>query len=157
MKSLRSAHIVVVADSDRGLALAARLRRMAVARVTAASGLAEARGLCQRGGTDACIVIFDDAVPDAVPIALNDAPGRNSGVPSLMVVPAATPFMRKAARRAGYLTAVPANIAPRLLYRRIGAVLQQRRAARRVRQRGLAAIGAPFLAAMPAFGKPTLH
>ena len=76
MKSIQRAHIVVVADSDHGLALAARLMRMDVARVTTVAGLDAARGLCRAGGVDACIVVFDDAAPDAAPVAAIDAPGR---------------------------------------------------------------------------------
>jgi len=158
MKSIRRAHIVVVADNDHGLVLAARLRRMEVAQVTAAAGLAEARGLCQRGGADACIVVLDDARPDDAPLAVNDAPGRGCGVPSLMVVRAVTPFVRKAARRDGYLAAVPASIPSRMLYRHLGAALQQRRASRGTRRR-VPRGGVPMLRPqMPAtFGKPTLH
>jgi len=158
MKSIRCAHIVVVADSDHGLVLVARLRRMDVARVTSVAGLEEARHLCQAGGTDACIVAFDDSVPDARPIAENDAPGRRCGVPSLMLVHTVTPYLRAAARRRGYLAAMPAAIPPRMLYRRIGAALQQRRAARRGRRTPIG-IDVPFLElARPAlFGKPTLH
>src|ERR1017187_9403983 len=95
MKSIQRAHIVVVADSDHGLVLAARLRRMEVARVTPVTGLDAARVICQAGDSDACIVVFDDTVPNAMPIAENDAPGRNTGVPSLMVVPTVTPICAK--------------------------------------------------------------
>lgn len=157
MKSIREAHIVVIADSDHGLMLMARLRRMDVARVTAVPGVEEARALCIPGGADMCIVVFDEAATDAAPRAVNDAPGRGGGVPSLIVVPAVTPFMRKAARRGGYLAAVPAGIAPRMLYRRIGGALQQRRAARRVPWRRPAGVGVPFLVPSLEFGKPTLH
>jgi hypothetical protein len=46
MKSIRSSRIVVVADSEHGHILAARLRRMEVAEVTAVTGIEEARRLC---------------------------------------------------------------------------------------------------------------
>ncbi len=157
MISIRDAHVVVVGDGDRGPVLVARLRRMGLARVTAISGFAEAVGLCQRGEADVCVVMFADTAPDAMPIAVNDAPGRSSGVPSLMVVPAATPFLRKTARHCGYLAVVPATIAPRMLFRRICAALQQRRAARRARRHGSGGLGMPFFVAAPALGKPTLH
>ena len=91
MKSIQRAHIVVVAGSDQGLVLAARLRRMEVARVTAVAALAQAKGLCQAGDADACIVAFDDVVPDAAPLPETDAPRRRCGVPSLMMVPTVTP------------------------------------------------------------------
>ena len=125
MKSIRLAHIVVVADKNCGLVLAARLRRMQVGRVTAVGGCDEARRVCLTSGADACIVPFDDAVPDAAPMAENDAPGCASGVPSLMVVTTVTPYLRKMARRGGYLAAVPAGMPSRMLYRRIGAALQK--------------------------------
>jgi hypothetical protein len=158
MKSVQRAHIVVVADSDHGLILAARLLRMDVAHVTTVAGLDAARAMCRAGIADACIVTFDDAVPDAAPIDEKDAPGRGSGVPSLMIVPAVTPYLRKIARRRGYLAAVPATIVPQMLYRRLSAALQWRAAARR-RRRKPGGSGVPVGGmALPAeIGTPTLH
>jgi len=76
---------VVVTDSDQGRILATRLRRMDIAKVTAVIGLEEARRLCQSGGADACLVAIDAPVPDGVPVAESDAPGRCCGVPALLV------------------------------------------------------------------------
>jgi DNA-binding NarL/FixJ family response regulator len=131
MKSVRRAHIVVVADSDHALVFVACLRRMQLAEVTTVAGLEEARHLCRAGGVNACIVVVDDAVPE----------------------------LRKLARRAGYAGAIPAAIAPRMLYRRIRAALQRRRAAANPRRRRSAAIFAtPFALESAAMaGKPTLH
>lgn len=157
MKSIQGAHIVVVADSEQGLVLMMRLRRMEVAKVTSATNVDEARGLCRPGGADACIVVVDDTALDVAPRPVCDAPGRASGVPSLLVVPAVTPLVRKAARRNGYLAAIPANLAPRMLYRRLGAALQRRRAERSGRWRPSGHVGVPFLVAAPMFGKPILH
>jgi hypothetical protein len=159
MKSMRKAHIVVVGDGDHGVKLAARLRRMAVAQVTTVAGLAEARGICRNGGAHACIVVCDEILPDQVPPPAADAPGRGNGVPSLVIVPAVTSLARKAARRDGYLAALPANIAPRMLYRRIGAALQHRRAARRARRPQPTVFGVSALAPrLPVLmEKPTLH
>lgn len=158
MKSIQCAHIVVIAGSDQALVLAARLRRMEVVRVTAVAGLAQARDLCQAGYADACIVAFDDVVPDAPPMPETDAPGRNFGVPSLMVVPTVTPYLRKAGRRCGYLATMPATIPPRMLYRRIGAALQRRRAAaRRRRMPAVIAIAGVPASIYAEYGKPTIH
>lgn len=157
IKSLRRAHIVVVADSNRGQILAARLRRMDVAQVTSASGFAEARGVYQCGSTDACIVVVDDALPDTAPFCANDAPGRSCGVPSLLVASVLTPFVRKAARRGGDLTVVPANIVPRMLYFRLGAAMQQRRGAPSGRRRNPGILSPPFFVPVATFGRPTLH
>jgi len=157
MKSIRVSRIVVVADSDQGAVLAARLRRMDVAKVTAVTGLEEARRLCQLGSADACLVTVDAPVPDGVPAVEGDAPGRFCGVPTLMVVPVVTPHLRQTARRCGYLAAVSAKITQRMLYRRLGAALQRRRSTRTVSRRlarGMPPLGQPDPAA---FGKPTLH
>lgn len=156
MKSIRRAHIVVVADSDQGLMLTARLRRMDVAQVTSVDTIEQARLVCKSGDADACIVACEDVVPDGVPQGAADAPGRACGVPSIMVVPSVTPYLRAMARRCGYLAAVPAAIAPRMLYRRIGGALQRRRAARRARR---ISVSVPIL--LPdrplSFAKQTLH
>ena len=158
MKSIRRARVVVVTNSEYGLLLAARLRRMDVARVTEVPHLEEARRCCQSGEVDACIVALDDRVLDTMPIAESDAPGRGSGVPSLMVVAAATPYLRKSARRCGYLVVVSGQIPPRMLYRRIGAALQRWRAASRgprLIRRGID-LPLPGLRSLDA-GRPTLH
>jgi hypothetical protein len=161
MKSIQLARIVVVADSDRSLLLAARLRRMQVSRVTEVADLDEARRLCRAGETDACVVAFDDRVLDAAPLAAADAPGRDCGVPSLLLAEVVTPYLRRLARRSGYCAAVPDTIAPRMLYRRIGGALQQRRAARTRRFRLGSGIGAGATgrsAALRAdWAKPTVH
>ena len=99
MKSIQRAHIVAVTDGDHGLVQAARLLKTDVAQVTTVAGLDEASGMCQKCCTDACIVAFDEALPDAVPMVENDAPGRKCGVPSLMVVPTVALYLRKTTRR----------------------------------------------------------
>ena len=158
MKSIRRANIVVVAGSDHGLMLAARLRRMEVARVTSVAGLEQARRMCLAGETDVCVVALDDVIPDAVPMAESDAPGRASGVPSLVVVHTVTPYLSKVARRCGYVAAVPAAIPARMLYRRLGAALQRRRAAHRTPRMQIGNVIAGQAAAeFGDFRKPTFH
>jgi hypothetical protein len=157
MKSMRGLHVVVVIDSEHGHMLAARLRRMEVAQVTAVRGLEEARLLCQSGNADACLVAVDAPVPDGVPMQESDAPGRHCGIPALMIAPIVTPHLRRAARRGGYLAAISATIPPRMLYRRLGAALQGRHAVRREPRwlaRGMPLAGYSNSAV---FGKPTLH
>jgi len=155
MRSIKFSRIVVVADSGDDHILATRLRRMEVAKVTAVTDLEEARRLCQSGAADACLVAIDTAVPDAVPAAESDAPGRCCGIPTLMVAPVVTPYLRRMARRGGYLAAVSATIPPRMLYRRIRAALQGRRAGGpRRASRGMLLIG---LSSSATFDKPTVH
>jgi len=157
MKSMRRSHIIVVHDnssSHGGARLAARLQRMAIGRVTTTAGMEDARDLCRAGGVDVCLVANGDAAPDAVPETLADAPGRLFGVPTLIVRPVVTPHLRAAARRRGYAAVLPAKIAPRMLYRRIGAVLQARRR-RRPPASGPRVMTAPVKTAH--FAKPTVH
>jgi CheY-like chemotaxis protein len=157
MKSIKSSRIVVVADSDQGRVLAARLRRMEVAEVTAVAGLEEARRLCQSGSTDVCLVALGNPVPDCVPAPEGEAPGRACGIPALMVAPVVTPHVRRTARRCGYLAVISATMPPRMLYRRLGAALQRRGAARRSSRH--LALGAQLLHLENSaiFDKPTLH
>lgn len=141
MKSMRGLRVVVVIDSEHGHMLAARLRRMEVAQVTAVRGLEEARLLCQSGNADACLVAVDAPVPDGVPMQESDAPGRHCGIPALMIAP----------------IVISATIPPRMLYRRLGAALQGRHAVRREPRwlaRGMPLAGYSNSAV---FGKPTLH
>lgn len=156
MKLLRHAHVVVVANSDAALLLAGRLARMERIAVTAVASLDEAGRLCRTGEADACLVAYQEPVPDAPPCPHRDAPGRDLGVPSLLIVPAMTPYLRAYARRAGYAAAAPCGVAPRMLYRRIGAVLQRGRAIRRGRRR-LAGLLMPLSPHMAVIAKPTLH
>jgi len=157
MKSIKRSRIVVVADSDQGHVLAAHLRRMDVAEVTAVAGIEEARRLCQSGGADVCLVAVGDVVPDCVPVPEAEAPGRGCGIPALMVAPVVTPYVRRTARRCGYLAAVATTMPPRILYRRLGAALQHRSTTPRGARP--AALGAPPLRLENSllFDKPTLH
>src|SRR5689334_11200767 len=129
MKSMRRSHIVVVHHepfSNGCERLAARLRRMATGQVTIIAGIEEAGRLCRAGGVDACLVVIGDVGPDLTPPAIADAPGQPFGTPTLIVAPVVTPYLRTTARQRGYGTVLPAKIAPRMLYRRICAVLQGR-------------------------------
>src|SRR5262245_51865887 len=114
MRSMKGLRVVVVTDSEHGYVLAARLRRIEVAQVTAVAGLEEARVLCQSGRADACLVAVGAPIPDAPPMNESDAPGLYCGVPALMIAPVVTPQLRRAARRCGYLAAISATIPSRM-------------------------------------------
>jgi len=157
MKSIERAHIVVVAGGERGEALAAQLRHMRVAQVTTVGDIEGARRLCVQGDASLCLVAYAEAVLDAVQPVTVAAPGRDSGTPSLMLIDTVTAYSRRIARRAGYSAAVPAEIAPQMLYRRIGAALQRGRA----RLPQPKAFAFQFARQMPPkiveFRRPTLH
>ena len=111
---------------------------MGVAQVTTVGDIEAARRLCGQGGASLCLVTYTEAVLDvAQPVTSFFAPGQDSGTPSLMLVDAVTPYSRRIARHAGYRGAVHAKIAPQMLYRRIGAALQHRRARRDSREPSL--------------------
>jgi hypothetical protein len=156
MKFLRHAHVLVVADSDATLLLAGRLARMEWIAVTAVASRDEAGRLCRTGEADACLVAYQEPMPDAPRRPHRDAPGRGLGVPSLLIAPAMTPYLRTYARRAGSAAAAPAGVAPRMLNRRLGAILQRGRAIRRDRRR-LAGRLMPLSQRMAVIAKPTLH
>lgn len=159
MRPVRVAHIVVVAESDHALVLAACLRRMGLSEITTVDRLDAARRLCRAGGVDACIVAIDDTIADARPTLQADAPGSGCDVPTLMIAAAVNPGLRMYARRAGYAALLPAAIPPRMLYRRICAVLQSRRRADRRRRRPPSGMVMTRLsrATGAMSGKPTLH
>jgi hypothetical protein len=157
MKSIRFSRIVVVADSGHDHILAARLRRMQMAKITAVTDVEEARRLCQSGAADACLVAIDGPVPDGVPAAESDAPGRFCGIPTLMVANMVTPHVRCVARRCGYVAVLAASIPSRMLYRRISAALQGRRARHGRPRRSSRRAPLIWLASSGDFDKPTLH
>jgi len=139
MKSLERVHVVLVAGKDQGLQLAVHLCRIRVTRATFVADVDEARSLCLAGGPDLCLVAIDDCILDAAPLPEIDAPGRTTGVPSLLLAAVVTPYLRRMAWRCGYSAAIPAGIAPQMLARPICAALQRRRTARTGR------MGPPFV------------
>ena len=126
MMSLSIARLVVVCDqSDRSLVHA--LARMGLEDVRLVATPDEARQICAIDRVDACLAVLPSPIPDEAPpwTVETVAPGRETGVPSLLLAEVVTPYVAKSARTAGYLAAIPANAPPRLLYRWIGALLQK--------------------------------
>jgi hypothetical protein len=119
----KSARVVVVAGEER--ALVDMLVRMGIAGLCCASEMATAQSLCDAGAVDACLVVLPRALPDDKLDwdARLDAPGRGR-IPSLLFAAAATPYVRRAAADAGYHAVIPLAVSSRMLYRRIGALLQ---------------------------------
>jgi hypothetical protein len=124
---LKFARVVVVAGEQK--ALSDLLIRIGIADLCCVSEMAIAQSLCDAGAVDACLVVLPRAVPDDKPDwdASTNAPGRGR-VPSLLFAEAATPYVRRAAADAGYHAVIPVTVSSRMLYRRIGALLQAGRA-----------------------------
>lgn len=139
MQSGRTPCVVVVADDACGRAIGVALERMALSRVSVVQSLEEAGQACTTGHADACVVVQRNAVFLEFPFCdvEPDAPGRGSGVPSLLVADVVTPYIRRTARRAGYAGVLPLDADPRLLYRGLRGLLQKlRRPIRLARGRG---------------------
>ena len=129
MISVFDARLVVVCDRDFGSSVEHCLRRMGLSNVRSVPALDDARRLCESDHIDGCLVILPRAVPDEVPrwSVKADAPGRNVGVPSLLVADVVTPYLARSARKSGYSLAIGATLPPRLLYRHVRALLQRGR------------------------------
>ena len=131
MISFSNARVVVVAGAETGRPLANTLTRMGLASVRLVANPDQARQLCTTKNADACLVVLPRPVPDELPqwTAETGAPGREAGIPSLLLAQVVTPYVSKSARRAGYVASVPADVSSRLLYRWMGALLQKQRRA----------------------------
>lgn len=129
MNSFARARVAVVASDRSGLAIVHCLRRMGLAAVHGLSDIEQARLLCASGRVNACLVVLAPPVPDQIPPLRveSGAPGRGTGIPSLLIADVLTPHLLNTAGRAGYIAVIPGGIAPRLLYRCIAALLQQSR------------------------------
>jgi hypothetical protein len=137
MNTNRNVRLVVVAGEVGSRALVDGLQRLGLAHVRCVTDIAAARSCCETGDADICLVVLPCFLLEerAEAVLAAEAPGRVSGIPSLLVADAATPYLRKAARRAGHAGVIAQDIAPRLMYRRIAAVLQRsRRTARAAAQ-----------------------
>jgi hypothetical protein len=131
MISFSNARVVVVAGAETGRPLVQTLTRMGLASVCLVANPDQARQLCTTKNADACLVVLPRSVPDEAPqwTAETGAPGREAGIPSLLLAQVVTPYVSKSARRAGFVASVPADVSSRLLYRWMGALLQKQRRA----------------------------
>jgi hypothetical protein len=119
--------VLIVDDEGRSLPLV--LRGMEFAEITVVEGVEEASRLCAAGAADACLLLMRDFRPDE-PLPLADgaaAPGRDSGIPSLLLAEVVTPYVSRLARRSGYVRAIAMTTSAQLLYRTISAALQHAR------------------------------
>lgn len=123
MKVLPTARILLVdSQSDRRDALRLALTAFGVGAVLEAASTAEAAEPQFQGAVDVLVVHTDD--PDQAP----ENPFRDgNGVPTILIAELPTQALMRLAARGGYDAAVGAPLAPRLLYRRIGSVMQRAR------------------------------
>jgi hypothetical protein len=105
-----------------------------------AVGLADQRELSlhvEQGRVDVVVVAAARAAPDpVVPAGALPRPpdaALRSGIPCLLLVPAFSRAVARAAMALGYAAAMSADAAPRLVYRRVGALMQRVRRSGRAR------------------------
>ncbi|WP_127089941.1 hypothetical protein [Aquabacter cavernae] len=126
MKVLPIARILIIdADADRRETTRLGLTALGVGTVTEAAAVAEALDLPRQFD----VVVVQAASVDDVP----DHPFKDTGdaIPAVMVAEGSAHALARAAGRHGYDAAVGMPLLPRLLYRRIGSVLQRARRSQR--------------------------
>ena len=126
---------MVVVSGDLSLRLAAHLCHIRVAQATFVTNLDEARNPCLAGSADLCLVVAADWTVDAAPEPEIAAPGREQGAPSLMLARVVTPYLQRIARSCGYKAAIPVEISPQMLVRRMAAAIQRGQPPRLARMR----------------------
>lgn len=126
MAAKRKARLVLVGEEQHAKIIMAMIGRTPLHLITVACR-ERARHLCANGQVDACIVVVRRFQVDdrkRLPIEF-EAPGLQYGIPCLLLVDAFSTETKQDSRRAGYAAAASLHIAPRLLYRRICAMLQK--------------------------------
>lgn len=145
MKVLPTARILLVdSQSERRQATRLALTAFGVGAVTEAQSLEEARAPSGTSAADVLVIQVDD--PEQVP----ENPYRDGGgVPAILIVEVPTAMLARAAGRAGYDAALGVPFQPRMLYRRIGSVLQR---ARRSARPSLSTAATPEMAGLASAG-----
>ncbi len=150
MRSLVAARIVLL-DSDhaRRAALGATLAEFGTFEVVSIATVAEA-ATAAGAAPDIFIVEGPGLAANDEAGVVSQNPFLASGIPTILLLPAATNEQRRQAVRAGYTAALGAPVAPRLLYRRIAHLLQNaRRAKRRAERMTAAAPSLPLVEVEP--------
>lgn len=126
MKVLPTARILIIdADAERRQTTRAGLTAFGVGAVTEAASIEDAQALPRQFD----VVVVQAASADQVP----DHPFKDTGdaIPAVVVTEGAPHILARVAGRCGYDAAVGMPLLPRLLYRRIGSVLQRARRTQR--------------------------
>lgn len=131
MKILSSARIAVLdADLARRAALCAALTDLGMRRLHPVGSLDEARALTAAGPVDLCIVHPHDL--EAIPTGRFPLyPFDPAVTPAILIASDTSRETVRAAAACGYRVLLASPAAPRLVYRRIGSILQKVRRRRR--------------------------
>lgn len=123
MKVLPTARVILLdSQMERRQATRSALSALGVGAVSEVASIDEVADPAVHGAADVLVVQVDDP-EDAPP-----NPFRfGAGIPAILIAEVPAQMLVRAAGRAGYDAALGAPLAPRLLYRRIGSVLQRAR------------------------------
>ncbi len=123
MRIFSSARIAVIdADSERRAALCSALAGLGLAKILSASSFEQARDLDDQAPLDICVV----------QVAGQPYPFDPARTPAILL---SSDFSGDLGRKAaqGYRAVLPASAPPRLIYRRIGSILQKMRRVNRAK------------------------
>lgn len=124
MKVLPTARILIVdSQTERRETLRHALTAFGVGAVQDVASLEELANAPTPVQADVLVVQVDD--PEQAP----ENPYREAGAPAILIAEVPAPLLVRAAARGGYDAALGAPLTPRLLYRRIGSVMQRARRA----------------------------
>jgi two-component system, OmpR family, response regulator len=147
MRFLPAARIVILdADREHRAFLCASLRELGLLQVLPAATLPEAREIADKQPADLCVVDprgFEAlARAEGKKVIVN--PFRQDGTAAILLYIDTSRAMTAVAAEAGYRAVVGLPVLPRLLYRRIGSILQKtRRAGRSASEKAETAASAP--------------
>ena len=132
MRFLPSARIVVfAADPDHLAFLCSALSALGLSRVLPAASLSDARRLESEGRVDLCVVdergLAGTTANSQQHLVSN--PFEASRTPAILIAEDTSVTRLQAATAAGYCAVLGVPVVPRLLYRRIGSILQKTRRA----------------------------
>jgi CheY-like chemotaxis protein len=130
MRFLPAARIVVLdANRDHRVFICASLAELGLLQVLPAATLLEAREIADKQPADLCVVDPRgfEALARAEGKKVIANPFRQNGIAAVLLSADASRAMIAAAAEAGYRAVVGLPVVPRLLYRRIGSILQKTR------------------------------
>lgn len=133
MRIFASARIAVLdSDPNRRAALCEALSRFGMLQLLPVGTVEEARALAKGAPVDLCVVNATGLARNADGYRIPPNPFDPARTPGILIAADIARHTVRAATASGYRLVVPAPVVPRILYRRIGSVLQKVRRANRI-------------------------